>query len=252
MTAAVAQTLALQLAVAVMTLGIGVLALRVAPAPGASPRTAAWFMAGVTFTLDGALAVVHSSAAVVAVLMGPQSRFFALFLRFLPAGNDARSLLVLGFALGLAWVLLLGRPAPSARVIVAGSGLFALVGFVAGLAERPIGDRGGGDHIAIISLAAAATALVLLASLYGAMVRERVDWLFWTALALYAVQEAISSNIKGMLAWAGFGGGWAPPVRSIMLTALVTLVMMLACTLRRLSIARAGGDPPGLLERVSG
>jgi hypothetical protein len=220
MTAAVAQTLALQLAVAVMTLGIGVLALRVAPAPGASPRTAAWFMAGVTFTLDGALAVVHSSAAVVAVLMGPQSRFFALFLRFLPAGNDARSLLVLGFALGLAWVLLLGRPAPSARVIVAGSGLFALVGFVAGLAERPIGERG--------------------------------DWLFWTALALYAVQEAISSNIKGVLAWAGFGGGWAPPVRSIMLTALVTLVMMLACTLRRLSIARAGGDPPGLLERVSG
>jgi hypothetical protein len=66
------------------------------------------------------------------------------------------------------------------------------------------------------------------------------------------VQEAISSNIKGVLAWAGFGGGWAPPVRSIMLTALVTLVMMLACTLRRLAIGRAGGDPPGLLERLSG
>ncbi|HEV7588117.1 MAG TPA: hypothetical protein VGO40_08280 [Longimicrobium sp.] len=252
MTAVIAQTLVLQVVVAALILGFGVLARRIAPTPGVSPRTTAWFMAGVTFTLDGGLAVVHATAAVAAMVIGPHSSFYAWFVRLLPAGNDARSLLVFGFAVGLGWMLLLGRPAPSARAIIAAACLLMLVGFAVGLAEPPVLQRGGGAHLTVTSLFGAITAVLLFAGLYRGMIRESVDWLLWTSLALYATQEAISSNIQTVLAWAGFGGGWAPPVRTIMLAGLVAACVMLACAIRRLSIARAGGDAPGLLERIRG
>ena len=230
-TPAAVQTLALQETVALLTLGFGVLALRVAPRPGSSARTAAWFMAGVTFTLDGVLAVIQDTAAVAAVAAGRESAFYRLFVDILPVGNDARSVLVLGFAAGLAWVLLLGRPTPSARAIVAAACLLLLVGSALGLAEPPVQQQGGGDHIGLMSLFGAATALLLFASLYRAMVRESVDWLLWTALALYAAHEALSSNIQTVIAWAGFRSGWAPPVRAMMWVGLVTACVMVACSM---------------------
>lgn len=248
--ASAVQSLALQEAVAVLTLGFGVMALRVAPSPGSSTRRAAWFMAGVALTLDGALGTLHSTAAVAAVAAGPRSGFYALFLRFTTLGNDARSLLVLGFALGLAWVVLLGRRSPSARQVVAAECLLAVAGFVAGAAEGPM--AAGGVHFGVMSLLGAGTALLLFAALYWGMVRERVDWLLWTALALFAVQEAISSNIQTVLSWAGFGGGWAPPPRSMLWVGLVCVCVMLACSARRLALARAGAETPGLLERLRG
>jgi hypothetical protein len=243
-------TLTLQELLAVLTLGLGLVALRVAPRPGRSTRTGAWFMAGVTFTCDGTLSLVHSTIAVAAVAAGPGSSFYAAFLRLSPLGNDARALLILGFALGLGWVVLLERPLPPRRVVAGSAAALAAVGFVAGLAEGPL--QRGGVHFGVLSLFGAATAVLLFAALYRAMMRESVDWLFWVALALYAAQEALSSNIQGVLSWAGFGGAWAPPVPSQMWIGLVSSFVMLACTLRRLAIARAGGDPPGLLERLRG
>jgi hypothetical protein len=251
-TPAVVQTLVLQLARAVLTLGFGVQALRVAPDPGTSVRRAAWFMAGVTFTLEGVLVLVHSTAAVAAVVAGDKSRFWAFYVWLVPVGNDARTLLVLGFAAGLAWVLLLGRPAPSARGSVALACLFVLAGAAAGFAEPPMQQQNGGTHLGLMSVLNAATALLLFAALYRGMMREKVDWLLWTALALYAAYEALSSNIQTVIALAGLQGGWAPSVRSMLWVGLVAACVMVACSLRRLAIARAGGDPPGLLERLRG
>jgi len=251
-TATVVQTLALQLVIAVLTLGFGVQALRVAPGPGTSVRMAAWFMAGVTFTLEGVLVLIHSTAAVEAVAAGKGSRFWNAYLRLVPIGNDARSLLVLGLAVGLVWVLLLDRPPPPARTVVAAACLFAVAGAAAGFAEPPVQQQHGGTHLGLMSVLNAVTALLLFAALYRGMMRERVDWLLWTALALYAAQEALSSNIQTVIALSGLQGGWAPSVRAMLWAGLVATCVMLACSVRRLAIARAGGDPPGLLERLRG
>ena len=252
LTPAIVLSLATQLLVAVLTMGFGVLALRVAPEPGSSTRTAAWFLAGVTFAPEGAVATLHAILAVVAVLAGRGTSFWDVYMRFTPAGNDARSTVVLGFALALAWVVLLERPAPARRWSVLAVPVLMLAGFVAGLFEPPVGSRQGADHFSVMSYFGAATAVLLFASLYRAMVRESFDWLLWVALALYAVREALSSNIQMVLSWAGFGGGWSPPAQAMVWVGLVSAFAMLACTTRRLAIARAGGDPPGLLGRIRG
>jgi hypothetical protein len=251
-TPAAAQTMALQVAGAVLILSFGVLALRVAPSPGASARTAAWFMAGVTFTLEGVLVVIHSVTGVAAFFSPRGSAFFKTFVALAPAGNDARSLLVLGFAAGLVWVLLLGRAAPSPRTIVATLCALILAGFAAGLAEPPLQARGNPNHLGLMSLASAATAVLLFAALYRGMVRGSVDWLLWVALALYAAEEALSSNILTVLTWAGVGGGWAPPIWSMMWGSALAPAAMLACSARRLALARAGIEAPGLIERLRG
>jgi len=246
------QILSIQLLGCMTILGIGVLALRVAPGPGTSARTAAWFMVGVTFASQGLLATVQSVLAVGAVLAGPGTGFYTVYLRLMPAGNDARNVVVLGFALALGWVLLLGKPSPGRRTIVAAAALLLVAGFVAGLFEPPVARQQSADHLSVLSYFGAATAMLLFAALYRGMVRESVDWLLWVALALYAVQEALSSNIQMVLSWAGFGGGWSPPPETMLWAGLVAAVGMLACAARRLAIARAGGDPPGLLERIRG
>jgi len=252
MNPAVVQSLTLQLLVAGLILGFGVMALRVAPGPGTSARTAAWFMAGVTFASEGAVAMVHSILAVVAVLAGDRSGFWPVYMRLVPVGNDSRITVVLGFALAFAWVVLLGRPSPGRRaIILAAVGLIA-AGSVIGLFESPFDQAQGVDHFSVMSYFGAATAVLLFAALYRAMVRESIDWLLWVALAFYAVQEALSSNVQMVISWAGLGGGWAPTPRACLWAGLVSSFIMLACTARRLAIARAGGYAPGLMERLRG
>ncbi|HKP76486.1 MAG TPA: hypothetical protein VJT67_13240 [Longimicrobiaceae bacterium] len=246
-----AQILALQVAGPVLLLSFGVLALRVAPGPGNAAGTAAWYMAGVTFSIDGGLALAHSLTAVPAVFAPRDSAFYIAFVSVVPALNDARTLLVLGFAAALAWVVLLGGRVPPARKILWAAGLLTAFGFGVGLLEPPL-DTGTGDHLGLMSLAGAATAVLLFAALYRGMLRGSVDWLFWVAVALYAAQEALSSNIQTALAWAGFGGSWAPPLWSMLWSSLVAYLIMLVCSTRRVTLARTGGRVPGLMERLRG
>jgi hypothetical protein len=250
LTASLVQSLVFQLLVAGLTLAFGLTALKVAPGPGTSAPTAAWFMAGVTFAQEGALGTFHALMAVAAVLAGEGSQLLAGYMRLTPAGNDARNVVVLGFALALGWVVALERPAPGRRTIVAAATALIAAGFVAGLAEPPVESQRGGDHFTVMACFGAATAVLLFAVLYRAMMRESMDWLLWIALAVYAAQEALSADIQSALSWAGFHGGWSPPPRSMHWVGAVSALVMLACAVRRLAIARAGGDAPGLLERL--
>jgi hypothetical protein len=250
MNASTVQMLTLQVVVAVLTLGFGLLALRVAPEPGRSTRTGAWYLAGVAFTLDGLLGTVHAIAAVAAATAGPGSPFMADYLRMSPLGNHARTLLVLGFAVGMVWVVMLERPMPPRRVVFGSAAGLVAAGFVVGLLEGPLGQ--GGVHFSMLSLFGAVIVVLLFIALYRGMMRESIDWLLWTALALWAAQQALSSNFQTVLAWAGFGGGWRPPMRSIMWAGLIAGSVMIACSMRRLTIARRGGEAPGLLERIRG
>ncbi|SOD03921.1 hypothetical protein SAMN05216486_1203 [bacterium JGI 053] len=247
----VAQILVLQVAVAALTLGFGLLALRVAPGPGTSTRTGAWYLAGITFTLDGLLGTVHASAGAAAMaIAGRGTPFYLEYLRWTPLGDDARTLLVLGFAVGLVWLVLLERPVPARRVVLGSAAGLVVAGAMVGLAEGPLEQ--GGVHFSVLSLLGAVMGLLMFVALYRGMLRGTVDWLLWTALALYAAHQALSSNFQTALAWAGYTGGWSPPVLGIMWSAMVVACVMLACSMRRLAIARAGGDPPGLLERLRG
>jgi hypothetical protein len=249
-TPAQAQALSLQLALAGTTLCFGVLCLRVAPRPGRGPRSGAWYLAGVAFTLDGAIALVHNSAAVAAVMAGPGSAFYARFLALTPPGNDARGVLMLAFAAAAFAVVLRGRPVPRPRIVVTGAAACALAGFAAGFLEPPL-DRGG-VHFTVLSVVDAAAVILLFAALYRGLLAESLDWLLWSALAVYAVQQAMSSDVQVFLAWAGVTGSWAPPHSVLLWTALASVLLMLACTARRLALARDGLDAPALLERLRG
>jgi hypothetical protein len=157
---------------------------------------------------------------------------------------------MLGFAAAVFALVLRGRPSPAPRVAVAGAAGLALAGFTAGLLEPPL-DRGG-VHFTVLSVVDAAAVILLFAALYRGLLAESLDWLLWSALAVYAVQQAMSSDVQVFLAWAGITGAWAPPHSLLLWTALASVLLMLACTARRLALARDGRDAPALLERLRG
>jgi hypothetical protein len=234
-TAQTVQFLALQVAVAALTLIFGLVALRIAPRPGTSTRSGAWFLAGVAFTLDGLLGTLHAMAGAVVIAAAESGTpFFDGYLRLLPLVQDARALLVLGFAAGLVWVMM-ERPVPTRRVALGSAAGLVAAGFAVGLVEGP--PRPGGAHFSLLTLLGIVSAVLLLAALFLGMMRGRVDRLLWTALAFYAAQSALWLTFAAVLEWAGFGGGlW--PVLAIKWAAMVVACVMLACSMRRLRVER--------------
>ena len=249
-TAQTVQILALQVAVAALTLIFGLVALRIAPGPGMSTRSGAWYLAGITFTLDGLLGTLHETAVAVALAAaGPDSPFIDGVWRLSLLEDDARALLGLGFAAGMVWVMM-ERPVPTPRVALGLAAGLVAAGFVVGLVEGPLGR--GGAHFSLLALLDIVSAVLLLAALFRGMMRGRVDRLLWTALAFYAAQFALLLTFATVLAWGGFGGGWLP-VLTIKWAAMVVACVMLACSMRRLRAERMIGlrigpplyHPPG-------
>ena len=248
MTRSAAITLSLQLVMTGMTLLFGVAALRVGREREGSPRLAAWYLTGVLFTLLGATATVQSVLAVWAAASGPGSAPYAFFLRLVPIANDGRSVMVLGYAATLAALVHRGRPfpAPSGRVW-AGLGGMMLLGAAVGVRE---GSFLQGRHMTILSILGALSVLLLLAALYGALVSNAVDYLLWAAVGVYTAREALNVNFGVVFALIGLPHVWQPAPRAMVMVAIGSLALMLAFTLRRLVLARAGRDAPSLLERL--
>jgi hypothetical protein len=238
-----------QLAFAVLTLLFGVLSLRVAPVHGRGPREDAWYLTGITFTTIGALATVSGVLAFPVVAAGEGSESWDVFLRTVPITNDARSFAVFGFALALGYVVVLRRAAPGRGRTAAGLALMLAIGAGVGVLEGPFQAN---RQMPMMALLGAVTSLALFYVLYVALVRDAMDWLLWTALALYAAREAATVNLQSLLAWwrRGPGGPWVPSPSLLLWMGLVSVLPMIVCTLHRLSLARAGRDAPGLLERL--
>lgn len=241
-----ALTLTLQECMAVLTLTFGVACLRVGRRPASATGRTAWFLTGATFTTVGAAAVVHSSAAVWAVRCGKGSAFFAGYLRATPPANDARSFLVLGLAAALLALLMRGR-VPRRGVLLAWLGAWAGVGAAVGLME---GRLEPATHLSMQAALGAVTAAVLFLVLYRALVTDALDYLLWLALAAYAVREAVSADFQMLLAMTGIAAEWRLSAMQMMAAGILSLLVMIACTLRRLALCRAGKPVPALLERV--
>lgn len=247
MTPRASLVLSVQAAQALLTLAFGAAALRVCPHPSHGGRICAWYLTGFTFATSGALATLLNAVAVVAVAAGPDSPAYALSMRLQPPGNDGRGFAVLGFALAFA-LLCWGRAgALTPRRVAGWVGIPLAAGVVVGAVEGAFQiDR----QYTMLSVVSGATVVVLFAALYGALVRNAVDWYLWTALALYSVREALNSIIEAARAAGYIAKNWMPDQLSIFWLGAASMVVMLACTLLRLGVLRAGREPPTLLERL--
>lgn len=241
-----ALTLSLQEFMAALTLTFGVACLRVGRRPAASTGRTAWFLTGATYTTVGAMAVTHSSAAIWAVRCGEGSAFYDGYLRVTVPANDARSFMVLGFAAALLVLLMRGRLARR-PVLLAWLAACAGVGAAVGLAE---GDFQRTTHLSVQSVLGAVTAALLFVVLYRALVTDALDYLLWLALAAYAVREAVSADFQALLAMTGIAAAWSLSAPQLMAAGIISLLVMIGCTLRRLALGRAGKPVPALLERV--
>lgn len=236
--------LALQAAGPLLTLAFGVLALRVAARGG--PGAAAWRLTGLAFAVDGVHSTLQAAAAVWAVAAGPGSVVYEAFVRTLPAGNSARSLLVLGYAVALLVLASRGEAAfPRHRVL---PGLLAMLagGTALGMLE---GEFAPERHFPVLAWLGVCTLLALFAALYRSLPGSALDFLLWGAVALYAVREALTANIVSMLAFMDLPV-WTPSPYALLSVSIFFLLLMVACAARRLAMARAGVRPPALLPRL--
>jgi hypothetical protein len=239
--------LSVQAAQALLTLAFGVAALRVCSRPSSGGRICAWYLTGVTFTTSGALATLLNVVAVAAVAAGSKSPVYALSMRLGPPGNDGRGFAVLGFAIAFA-LLCAGRLGELTRPRVAAwVGMPLAVGTVVGAVEGAFQiDR----QYTMLSVVSGATVVVLFIALYAALVRNSADWYLWIALALYSVREALTSITEAARAAGYISKEWGPDPVSILWMGAASMVVMIACTLLRLGVLRAGREPPALLERL--
>ena len=248
MTRAAATTLVLQLLMQVLTLTFGVAGLYVARTARAGGRDRGWLVTGLTFTVLGSHALVQALAAFWATAEGEGSRVYETFMRWLPPANDARIAVVLGYAVLLLAHLLFRRPLPSRPLpILAVLAALLAAGTLAGLLEGGFRAR---VHYTVLAVVAVATVVVLFAVLYQALVTSAFDYLLWTAMAVYAMREAVSANFFSAFAWLGVERVWQPSFRTIVSIGLASLVLMIACSLLRLRLARAGVEAPSLMERL--
>lgn len=241
-----AVTLSLQVALAALTLAFGVAGLRVARRAGAAER--GWLMTGVTFVGVGTHALAHNILAVAAVAAGEES---ALYLEYVPrsaALNYARGITVIAYAAVLGAAVWLRRPLPRRIAPVAvGVALSLAAGTVMAVWEVPFVEAY--VYPVLASLEAVAVVLLFLA-LYRALTANAFDYLLWTAVALYAVREAAFANLFSWFSYLGFPEVWKPSVRVLLMVGIVSMALMIGCSLRRLRMARQGQAAPTLLERL--
>lgn len=247
MTRSVALTLSLQLLTQLLTLGFGLACLRVARAARAPERAPGWFVTGATFTVLGVHAVVQCTWAIAAVARGKGSAVYEAYMGLLQEMNDARGVVVFGYAAALLAILSARRPFPARPGPVYGALLALLaVGTAVGALEGGF-DRPG--HYGVIAVMGTLTLVLLLTALYRALTTGAFDYLLWIAMSIYAIREALAANIFSVL---GVENAWRPHGRTVSLLASASLVLMIACSLHRLRLLRAGLDAPDLMSRLRG
>jgi hypothetical protein len=101
-----------------------------------------------------------------------------------------------------------------------------------------------------MAVASVCTALVLFAVLWRARAGAAVDYVLWTALALFALREAFSANYWAALANVDSGMVWSPSALSFVSVAAALSLPMLLCVAYRLALLRAGRPTPSLFMRL--
>jgi hypothetical protein len=103
----------------------------------------------------------------------------------------------------------------------------------------------------VMSLVNSAAVVVLLGTLYLALVNNAMDWHLWLALAVHAVREATNTLVTAAVSIGILSRDWNPAPRSILWLGCIAMLAMIWCVLVRLG-GVPGGDAPALMERLRG
>ncbi len=238
--------LVLQVVEPLVALGFGACALLIARRVAPAPSAAAWRFAGAAFAVYGLHGAVQGIAAAAVMAAGERSPFFAMYLAVNPAGNLGRAFLMLGAAMGLL-LLVEGRLPARVRERPAAVLFAALaVGTVVGAMQGSLAPR----HYPPVAIAAVCTVLVLFAVLWRSRAGAAVDYVLWTALALFALREALSANFWIALSHVDSTLVWTPSALSFLAVSTGLLLPMLLCAAYRLTLLRAGRPTPSLFMRL--
>jgi hypothetical protein len=240
-------TLFLQLAGSLLTALFGFLCLAVARRSEGHPseRRSAWLLTALCYVPMGVHVTLQSIFAVAAFFHPSDSPIRVAFRSWVSVGNDGRSFLIFGFTVLLLGLLLTRRltPPPPAAGVLGWLILWLAGGSVVGFLESPLGDS---HHYSTITYLSAVTVMVLMAALLTAVVRDQMDYLLWSALALYTLREAIDVSLTSGFSFLNVPGAWIPSFGSMQ--ALVVVCYTLMCLLAWKRLMMAGKNVPALFE----
>ncbi|HEX8696904.1 MAG TPA: hypothetical protein VF746_31080 [Longimicrobium sp.] len=245
MSRATALLLALQLTGSALMLTFGLACLRVARRPGLTLRAGGWFLTGATFAAIGAIATFQNVWAIWAVVEGAGSGVYRAFMAVTPVLNTPRSIATVGYSAALVALVFTRRPFPAPRQVAAGLLALLAAGALLGWARV---DPTRQDLLWLLALLDATSLLLLLAALYRALVTDAFDYLLWAAIAIYAARVAITFYFFSMMTLTSW---WRPSAHLSQLVAVVSGLLMIACTLHRIGLERAGREVPTFMGRVA-
>lgn len=243
-------TLILQNAVSLAFLLFGVTALAVGfiVRRDGDDRWPSWLLGGIAFTLHGANSVFQSVFGSWAFVAGSGTAVYDAYLRWMAELNHSRtSTLVFAFAVLLFVVLRRFQPRKAFWFVFACLYVVALgLGAWVGSAENTlVAER----HFMLVASLDTVELLLLFVLLFAMLVTDRVDRLFWFAIALYGF--ALALNILWTSALTGINFTWVPSPRHMHAYRLVTTLGMLGIAWRRLLLARRGVAVPSLLGPIT-
>lgn len=243
--------LLMQIAAPLPYVGVGLAAFAIARrVEGVGLGASAWLVTGLAFLLSGSGHLLQALWAAVAVAWGPDSAVFAAYIRWTPAQNHSRALMMLVFGVVLT---LLPRLASGRRAAGWGRRSLALLGCglaagaALGAAEGPFE---AGRHFPLLALLDTIQLLVLVFALVVNLAGDRLDRHLWAMIAVYAVAHATDVIWLSALSWLGTPGVWTPNLVYLQVFLLAGGVATLLVALRRLQLARRNVPVAGPLESL--
>ncbi len=241
-------TLFIQALGAALQLLFGILALAaVRHREGFLPvRREAWWLTGATFTLLGAIQLVHTGiGAPWAYFSGPGTAVYEAYLRWSPVGNHSRGVLIIGF--GVVLLLLVWRQRLNCfrQLAVAALLLGTLLGGIGGWLE---GSWIEARHYTLLAIGDTLQLIVISAALIVALSTRALDQHLWLCLSLYILMLALNVGWYSGLAWWNVPDAWVPNPLFMQMYRQVAYLGMLAFVLRRLVLARRAVQVPALTD----
>jgi hypothetical protein len=203
------RTLVLQSIGALLFLALGLVCLRVArgPSAGRDAHRQAWQLSAAALVLNGLHVTVQAALAVWAYFAGAGSAVYGWYLEWLPVANYSRTVLMLAFAILL--TLLMAAPAERRSAVVRLAPPFLLLGMVLGGVFGVMeGGFGAEQHYSRVAMLDAAELILVLVSLFAALLYDGMNRQLWFALGVYAFNLALT--VIWTAALTGIEIGWAP------------------------------------------
>lgn len=245
----------LQIVQTLVALTFGVVSLLVAARLRPQPLfRLGWLWVGAGFTAVNIPVLAQTLFAAAAFVSGPDTPLWNHYLLWAPLFNHGHTAaLICVFVVLLVLVLPRGkaeRGSPTGRAWLVGWASVlggALLGSWLGMVEGSILSPSHLRHVVIMN---AVEVFILLAGLFLLLVRDRMDRILWSALAVYAANVVLHIVLVSAMIGFGIAGGWriSPFYAQFSNTAFVAVMVMLA--LLRLWKVRGGAEATGLFRPV--